>query len=112
MNKNHSFRKAFYHLQMAIDYFKDTNRTLPTTIAGKLSIRYVQRLKWVINDFATSPKIPGFAADEFKNEMQSDVMFHESISDKCLNLTVEQKTILENIIDELIKGETINYNLL
>jgi len=111
IDKNHLFRKAFYHLQMALDYFDDTNRNVPTTIAGKLSIRYAERLKWVINDFATSPKIPSDAAMEFKNELQGDVMFHEAISEKCLNLSIDQKVILENIIDELIKGETIYCNL-
>ena len=111
MNKIHSFRKAFYHLQMALDYFEDTNRTVPLAIAGKLSLRYASRLKWIINDFATSPKIPSDAAGEFKSELQSDVMFHEAISEKCLNLTIDQKIILENIIDELIKGATIDCNL-
>jgi hypothetical protein len=91
---------------MALDYFEDANRTVPATIAGKLSKRYVERLKWIINDFATSPKIPEYAAADFKTELQSDVMFHEAISEKCLNLDVNQKIILEKIIDEIIKQES------
>jgi hypothetical protein len=109
MNKNHSFRKAFYHLKMALDYFEDTNRTVPATVGGKLSIRYAQRIKWIVNDFATSPKIPAYAADDFKDEMNSDIMFHEAISEKALNLDDKQKLILEGIIDELVKGATIDF---
>lgn len=111
MTKNHSFRKAFYHLRMALDYFEDTNRTVPATVAGKLSTRYAERLKWVINDFATSPKIPAYAADDFKNEIASDIMFHEAISEKALNLNDEQKKVLEFIVDELGKGGTIDVEL-
>jgi hypothetical protein len=96
---------------MALDYFEDTNRTVPAAIAGKLSVRYANRVKWIINDFATSPKIPAYAAGDFKSEMESDVMFHEAISEKCLNLSIDQKIIIESIIDELVKGATINYNL-
>ena len=43
---------------------------------------------------------------DFKTELQSDVMFHEAISEKCLNLDVNQKIILEKIIDEIIKQES------
>jgi len=111
MNKNHSFRKAFYHLKMALDYFEDTNRTVPATIAGKLSIRYAQRLKWIVNDFATSPKIPAYAADDFKDEMNSDIMFHEAISEKALSLNNDQKVILEGIIDRLVEGATIDVEI-
>lgn len=36
MTKNNSFRKAFYHLKMAKEYYDDVVRETPNTIAGKV----------------------------------------------------------------------------
>ena len=94
MNKIHSFRKAFYHLQMALDYFEDTNRTVPLAIAGKLSVRYASRLKWIINDFATSPKIPSDAAGEFKSELEPK---QETTLEEAAERYLQEWRLLNNI---------------
>ena len=48
---------------------------------------------------------------KWKAEMKGDVMFHEAISAKCLNLTEKQKAIIETIIDQVIEGETITVKI-
>lgn len=108
MDKNNSLRKAFYHLKMAGEYFEDVSRESPNTLAGKLSKIYTRRVKWMENDFKANPQLPRFATEDFKKDINGDILFHESISQKCLQLSVSQKESLEQLIDELLKGETIN----
>lgn len=108
MDKNNSLRKAFYHLKMSGDYFEDVLRESPNTLAGKLSSIYTRRIKWILNDFNANPSLPKYAAEDFKNDINGDLMFFESISQKCLQLSESQKESLESLIDELLKGEEIN----
>ena len=107
MDKNNSLRKAFYHLKMSKEYFEDVAREVPNTLAGKLSEVYRKRLKWIELDFKANPTLPRFAANDFKRDLSGDIMFHESISSKCLQLSESQKEGVENLIDSLLKGEKL-----
>ncbi len=107
MDKNSSFRKAFYHLKMAEMYFEDTIREAPQSVAASCSRAYLKRIAWMEKDFATNPQLPRDAMQGFKDEINGDVMFHDSISSSCLNLTSNQKQSIERIIEDLLKGEKI-----
>lgn len=106
--RDNSFRKAFYHLQSALDFFDDVIRDVPVAISGKAAKKYSEKVRWIFSDFKTSPAIPKYALNEFSEEFSGDMMFHTEISRKCLMLSDEQKAVIENIIDDVIAGkETI-----
>jgi hypothetical protein len=111
MQKDNSFRKAFYHLKMANEYFRDAQREHPNKVSGAVGKKYGDRTEWMMKDFKSNPLLPGFAIEQWSKEMDSDIMFHESISSKALNLTEKQKEILETIIDQVIAGEEITVKI-
>lgn len=105
--KESSFRKAFYHLKMAEEYFNDAIRENPATLAAAVSKKYGDKIRWIMADFRTNPSFPSYAQDEFTKEMEGDLMFHERISEKCLLLQAKQKENVEDILDALLVGEKI-----
>jgi len=111
VEKDNSFRKAFYHLQMSTIYFEDVTRESSNSIAGKLSKNYIQKLNWIKTDFKTTPQLPKYAIEDFQKDLNGDIMFHESISRKALGLSEKQKATLEHLIDCLIIGEEITVKI-
>ena len=108
ITKDHSFRKAFMHVNAAQQYFQDVMREMPGTVASRASETYSKRIDWMLRDFKTNPQMPRYASEDFAAEMQGDIFFHESISLKCLDLSGHQKGMIENIIDDFLLGrETI-----
>lgn len=106
-SKTSSFRKGFYHLRMAEELFMDVIRDKPKSIAASMCRKYQTKLTWIKNDVTTNQQMPKSAIAEFNEEMNGDILFHEAISEKALNLTPTQKASLEHLIDCLIKGEQI-----
>ena len=104
-----SLRKAFYHLKMAEEYFSDVVRDKGNrgTIAEKVCREYVKRVQFIQRDFSSNPQLPSDALDLFRQEMRSDIMFHESISAKSIRLKPHQKEAIESAIDCLLTGEEI-----
>lgn len=111
MSKNNSIRKAFYHLRMAKIYFEDTVRESPNSIAGKSGKTYAAKIDWIERDFATHPKLPADAIDDFKTDINGDIMFYEELSQKALELTESNKNSLLKAIDMIIAGEEITMEI-
>ena len=106
-SKASSFRKGFYHIRMAEELFNDVIREKPKSIAASMCRKYQTKLTWIKNDVTTNQQMPISAIAEFNDEMKGDILFHEAISEKSLNLTPLQKVALEKLIDSLIAGEQI-----
>lgn len=107
MTKDNSFRKAFYHLKMAETYLLDEARERPAKLSGDVCKKYLTKLRWIFQDFITDIRLPKFAQDEFKKELEGDLMFFDSISQKSLNLSEKQRGEIENIIDCCLRGEKV-----
>lgn len=106
-----SLRKAFYHLKMSQQYFEDVVRQVPGTVGAKLSKEYARKISFIENNFRSSPLLPSDLIQGFREEMGSDIMFHESISEKLLRLSPKQKESFENIVDELLNGQSITVEI-
>ena len=104
MTKDNSFRKAFYYLKNAEIFFEDVVRENPGKVAGAVSKRFVEKIQWMFRDFKTDPRLPSYALDDFATEFKGDVLFFESLSSKCLNLTEAQREVLESVVDDFILG--------
>lgn len=105
--KDSSFRKAFYHLKMAETYFDDEARERAMKLSGDVSKKYNGKLRWIFNDFITDIRLPKSAQEEFKKDLDGDIMFFDSISRKSLQLSEKQRAVVETIIDCVLKGEKV-----
>lgn len=106
-----SFKRAFYHLGMAKEYFEDEMRERPTKVSGDVAKKYRNKIDWIINDFITDVRLPKEGQMQFKRELNGDLMFFESISQKSLQLSEEQRRVIETVIDCVLKGEKITVEI-
>lgn len=111
MSKDNSFRKGMYILKTVESYFEDEVRERPNKVSGDVCKKYLTKLRWIFNDFITDPRLPKSAQDEFKKELNGDLMFFDSISQKSLNLSEKQRLVIENIIDCCLRGEKVLVDL-
>ena len=104
--KDSSFRKGFGHLRIAKEFFMDATREGPRIASGILSARYTAKIKWIEDDYKSSPKIPSRKMYDLDKDMNiEDLMYHESISRLAALLTTIQKEALENVMKLLVAGE-------
>lgn len=107
MSKITSLHKAFYHLQMAFEYFEDERRQHPNTVGGAASDKYAKRLAWIKKDFASNPAMPADVIQAFKKELADDVLFPAAVSEKVMRLPIDVRESFEAMLDMLVKGEKI-----
>jgi hypothetical protein len=69
--------------------------------------QYINKIDWIIKDLKTEPGITRELSDAIDLEFNSDVFLIDAVNEKLLLLTPYERDILENILDEIIKGEQI-----
>lgn len=106
-SKNNSFRKGLYHLKIAEMYLEDEFRERPNKVSGDVCRKYLTKVRWIFNDFNTDIRLPKDAQEDFKKEINGDLLFFESISQKALDLSETQRSVVENIIDCVLRGEKV-----
>jgi hypothetical protein len=92
---------------MSLDYYLDTMRQIPNTLAASISSKYSKRIQWILNDFKTDIRFPSESQEVFKAEIKNDVLITGSITELCLKLNTTQKAQVESILESLINGEKL-----
>lgn len=105
--QNSSFRKAFYHLKLSLEYFLDFQRSYVDSIGAKTCKRYSDKIQWCLNDFKSSPDFPSDTLDDFYKEMEDDPFTLNEIGRMAEALPPHQKSSLEKVLQLLIKGEEV-----
>lgn len=111
LSKDNSFRKGFYHLQLAKEFFEDVVRDSPNTKAEKKSKRYAKTIDGIMLDYKTDPFIPKDAVERFTDDVQNDSIAYHNIADKCLGLTVDEKENVELWLDAILKGKKVKIEI-
>lgn len=70
--------------------------------------QYVKKIDFIITDLKTEPAVSQELREAIDLEYKSDAYCVEAIMEKVLMLTPDERDILENIVDAVIKGEEIN----
>mgnify|MGYP000039933339 CR=1 FL=1 len=100
-----SLTKACYHLKLSKEYMDDFYRGCRQEAKNRAS-GWVNRLNFVITDVraALTPE----ARERFDQEITTgDILFTQSISEKWIQLTPQQRELLETMAEAMIKGEEI-----
>lgn len=105
--KDNSFRKAFYHLKLSLEYFLDFQRENPGSIGSKACKVYSDRLGWIFRDFKSNPNFPADTLEDFLGEMESDPLSLNEIARQAALLPTHQKEALETVLGLLLKGEEV-----
>ena len=92
-----------HHIKIAKEFGEDFNRALSKPILRN----YITRLDYILNDFQASIHFPDDVRQAIRDELQSDVMIVEAISDRIRLLNPPQREVIEMLIDKIIAGEEV-----
>lgn len=96
-----------HHLKMAKEYCDDFIRQYPNTRGSVKFVEYTRRFAWVFNDIITYPHFGEDVREGIKREIEADAFSYNSLVEKMALLNPTQREMLEDVIEMLLKGETI-----
>lgn len=82
----------------------------PGTKGAGLFKMYKNRIDWIFYDLFTNPHFSEQVRQGIKNEVNSDVWAIDAIVEKIALLKPEQRELLEDVIDKVIKGDELIVN--
>ena len=94
-------------IRRAYDHWSSFIRERPGSIAERMFGAYCKRLEWIANDMLTCPLFPDIVREGIRREWQADNFSVPAIVEKVALLPVDQREVVENIIDRLITGERL-----
>jgi hypothetical protein len=110
-----SVMSAIHHLRAAIEYMDDFVRESNKKHGGSRGAakfgEYSKKMQWILLDMRTYPHFCDEVREGFRKEMQSDVFAYVSIAEKCSLLEPAQREMLDDVLDMILSGETIEVNL-
>ena len=94
-------------IRRAYDHWGSFIRERPGSIAERMFGAYCKRLEWIANDMLTCPLFPDIVREGIRREWNADNFTVPAIVEKVALLPVDQREVVENIIDRLITGERL-----
>jgi hypothetical protein len=102
---------SLHHLRIAKEYMDDFIRSAPNSRGAAKYGEYKRRIDWILTDIITYPFFRDEVREGLKKELESDVFTFASIIEKAALLNPEQRDGLEEVIESILKGETIEIKL-
>jgi len=98
-----SLAKGLHNINMALMYFKivkiDCEGQVKNTFNG-----YINKCEYIINDVKAS--LGKEIRDVFNEELRDSLEIFD-INDKILHLNSDQRVLIDNVLDEIIKGKDV-----
>ena len=102
-DNTYSLAKGLHHINIAKMYFEDLKISTAQEVRY-IFIQYIQKCDWIIKNLYD--RLNDTSRTELKKELDDSILF-EAIYDKLILLDKDQRELVENIMDNLIKGEKI-----
>lgn len=102
---------CIHHLKLADEYAKDFVRSAPGTRGAIIFADYSKRINWIFRDVITFPHFGDEVREGMRKEIASDSFSYDSITEKVGLLNSDQREILDNLLDDILKGNTIEVNI-
>jgi hypothetical protein len=91
---------------------QDFIRSAPNTRGAVIFKDYSRRLQWILRDIITYPYFDDEVRKGIKAEIESDSFSVEAIHDKIPLLNPEQRIMLEELVEDMIAGKTIEIKII
>lgn len=98
-------------LRRTFDHWQSFVRERPGSLAERMFGGYCKRLEWIVNDLLSCPHFPDLVRDGIRKEWNADNFSVPAIAEKVALLPVDQRAIVEDIIDELISGKKLEITI-
>jgi dGTP triphosphohydrolase len=100
-DNTYSLAKGLQHTNIAKEYFEDLHRNTSKEVKLMFS-QFVNKCDWIIKNIRD--RIGDESRVILKSEL-SDSLAFDSINDKLIKLTTQQRSLVETVIDSFINGE-------
>jgi len=100
--------KAMHHTKIAMDYFEDVSKNYHNG-AKHIMLQYAQKCKWILDNIRH--RVPSDFAASIDNDMK-DSLFLDALEDRLIHFSPQQREMIEQIIELMSKGETIEVSYL
>jgi len=102
-DNTYSLGKGLNHVKCAKEYFEDLKLSTSGSVKNIFN-NFVLKCDWMIANI--SDRLSEESREILKEEMK-DVLYFDSINDKLIHLTNEQRVFIEDILESMIKGEEV-----
>jgi hypothetical protein len=106
-----SIVQAIQHLKQSEEFMQDFIRQAPSTRGAFIFNDYSRRLQWILRDIITYPYFDDAVRKGIKVEIESDAFAVEAIVGKISLLNPEQRAMLEDLVEDILKGKTIHIDI-
>jgi hypothetical protein len=106
-----SIVQAIQHIKQANEFMSDFIRQAPSTRGSLVFSGYSNKLQWILRDILTYPHFPDEVRLGLKHEIESDAFAIEAIHDKIPLLNPEQRAMLEELVEDMLAGKTIEIKI-
>jgi hypothetical protein len=90
---------------------QDFIRQAPSTRGAVIFDGYSRKLRWILRDILTFPYFTDEVRLGIKTEIESDAFGVEAIHDKIPLLNPEQRAMLEELVEDMVAGKTIEIKI-
>jgi hypothetical protein len=106
-----SIVQAIQHLKQAEEFMNDFIRQAPKTRGALIFLIYSNKIRWILRDILTYPHFTDEVRLGIKTEIESDAFSVGAIKDLIPLLNPEQREMIEDLIEDILKGKTIEVNI-
>ena len=103
--------QSIQHIKISDEFMSDFIRTAPNTRGAVIFKDYSRRLKWILKDIITYPYFGDEVREGIKKEIESDAFSVDAIFDKISLLNPEQREMIEDLIESVLKGKQIEVQI-
>lgn len=103
--------QAIQHVKMANEFMQDFIRSTPDTRGAYIFKDYSRRLQWILTDILTYPHFDKEVRQGISVEIKSDPFATPAIVEKVSLLNSEQREMIEDLIEDILKGKTIHVDI-
>ena len=113
MSRKHSdILNMIIHLKVADMYAESFyNSVDPRSLARPMIQQIRNKIRWSLDKVATNPYFPHDVTKQIRDEINGDVLVIPALIDKITTLSDEAREAIENLVDELLRGGSITYEL-
>ncbi len=103
--------QGIQHLKQAEEFMNDFVRQAPNTRGAVIFTMYSKKVRWILNDILTFPYFTDEVRVGIRAEIESDAFGVEAIHDKIPLLNPEQRAMLEELVEDMVAGKTIEIKI-
>ena len=98
-----SLAKALQYVNIAKQYFEDVKFGTGKDVKNIFN-RYIDKCDWIIRD--VKDRLSDDSREQLISELEDSLIF-DSITDKLIYLSQDQRNFVEDLLDSMIKGEDV-----